>query len=395
MFDFFHALTQKSAIFIGASLAAISGVFFQPNIVIINPSPILVLPVSGEPASTSTEQIQQIKGALGTIGEITELKSMVGGLLPAVKLNLSPATTIQPKQALQPQKKETPQVKLPSVSKISTPQDFLNATSFLLNQKIDGSYFLSFRANAGSDNISWGFTDETVGGTVSIPKMNISYSCNPQWNAPATNSPDQNPTFGLNTSYSCDISVIDSLMRTANKKINFQTGAGRLVIKSSNLSTLLKSGVNANGFVFDNQSDAKLAITDIVFDISFKSLNVSSPIIVRFINPDNESSFSDFPVQEFLADSAKPDMKIGTGIKPSLSFNLNPHSQRLLQVQVLGVQQLLTVGVNPEFNVILRQAVIDNSNIKTVFFSPAISWSCITFDPRNSLTGIPDEQNCR
>ncbi|HUX35835.1 MAG TPA: hypothetical protein VMV71_02265 [Candidatus Paceibacterota bacterium] len=280
--------------------------------------------------------------------------------------------------------------------KVLTPQDVLNATTFTLNQRIDGQYIVILHARTSGYSADWGFADSTIGGTASVPKMNMSYSCDPQWNPAPYNSADQNPTFDIATSYSCSISMTDALLRTASKTISFQTGAGRLFVTSSNLDTLLKSGSDENGFVFDNQSGSKIMISSLTFDVYFKSLNVSSPIIIRFVNPDDSSSYVDFPVQNLPADVSDPAAKSATGMQESsFSFSINPHSQRLLTVQLFGIQQLMTIGVNPEFKIMLRQITTDNPSLKTTLFSPSISWSCIPFDPMNSISSIPTDQNCR
>jgi len=403
MLDILNIAIQKSAAILTASIIGV----WWPILQLQHETPVLN---QTSPQILQTKFLPEVhlsmdeiatSSAKTTSGGKNPPKSSLSAVksLPPVKLKATdkPQPVVQPKA----QKTETTQPKpsptaISSVSKISTPQDVLNATSFFLNQRIDGQYIISLHTNTGvGSGLDWGFYSDTIGGTASLPKMNTSYSCNPQWNTPPSNSSDQNPTLDLNTSYACDISVTDSLMRTATKKITFQTGAGRLLVKSSNLGTALKSGSNANGFVFDNQSDAKLTINSAVFDVYFNALNVSSPIVIRFINPDNELMYTDFPVQNLPTDASGPNAKSATGMKTSISFPINPHSQRLLNVELFGIQQLLTVGVNPEFKITLREVNTSNPGLKTTLFSPAISWSCIPFDPTHSLTGVPDEQNCK
>ncbi len=392
MLDILSIATQKvTAILIAPVIGVFGTLFqFQYEAPVANQAPIQIFQTQVFPVPASIEEIATSSAKAGI-----RASSSVKFSLPAVKLKA--VTAPQPKKT---QKTEIfqpkPATAISPAPKISTPQDALNATSFSLNQRTDGQYVLTFHMNTGiGSGLDWGFYEETIGGISSVPKMGTTYSCNPQWNAPPSNSSDQNPTFDLNTSYTCDISMTDSLLRTATKKITFQTGMGRLLVKSSNLSTLLKSGLNSNGFVFDNQSNTKLIINGLTFDIYFKALNVSSPIVVRFINPDDETSHIDFQVQNLPADVANPNVRSTTGMKTSFSFSINPRSQRLLRAELLGIQQLLTIGVNPEFNVILQQVNVDSSDIKTVFFSPAISWNCIPFDPAKSLSGIPSEQNCK
>lgn len=379
---------QNDALYETPVLNQVSTEIFQNKFL-----PEVHLSTDEKPAVTSTKaSIKEIGG------------SVIKLSLPDVKLKFPPLPAPKIAQpAAEPkkvEKTETSQVKSPAIAsaplKILTPQDVLNTTSFSLNQRIDGQYIASLHTKIGTGSaIDWGFYSDTIGGTASIPKMNATYSCDPQWNPAPYNSSDQNPTFDMATSYNCDISLTDSLLRTATKRISFQTGAGRLFVNSSNLSTQLKSGSNENGFVFDNQSDSKITINSLTFDVYFKALNVSSPIIMRFVNPDNSASYLDFPVQNIPVSAADSGARTAAGMQASFSFSINPRSQRLLTVQLFGIQQLMTVGINPEFKVILRQINTDNPNLKTVLFSPTISWVCIPFDPTTSVTSIPTEQNCR
>ncbi len=397
MFDFLSIAIQKSAVLLTASVIGVMAPLFQLQ----HEAPIVTQTTLQIPqtkflpeVSLSMDEIAISSGSAIAAASSSEMKS-----LPEVKFKFgaSRKTAAQPKKIVQPKPAAAAAPKVSSVSsKISTPQDALNATSFFLNQRTDGEYVVSLHMNAGAGSVlDWKLYDTSIGGTASIPKMGVAYSCSPQWNNPPSNSSDLNPTFDLNTSYSCDITMTDSLMRTATKKISFQTGMGRLLIKSSNLGTALKSGSDANGFVFDNQSDSKITITGMTFDIRFRALNVSSPIVVRFVNPNNEAVYVDFPVQNAAVDPADSNSRHAAGLNAGLSFSINPHSQRLLGVELFGIQQLLTAGVNPEFKVVLQEISTDNSGLKKVFLSPAITWSCIPFDPTKSLTGVPDEQNCK
>ncbi len=152
-----------------------------------------------------------------------------------------------------------------------------------------------------------------------------------------------------------------------------------------------------NGFVFDNQSDEVLTVNELFFDVSFAAispLNPLSSLVLRFVNPENESLFVDFPVQDLAADPVRADFKTGSNMKVPLLFSIKPHSQRLLAVDVLNVKQLMTAGINPEFDVTLRQINTDHPEVKTMLFSPAISWTCFPYDSSRSQ-GPPNEQNCQ
>ncbi|MBI4085106.1 MAG: hypothetical protein HY432_01185 [Candidatus Liptonbacteria bacterium] len=409
MFDFIQLFAQKTAGLVVASLAAVFGIFSQTNTLVINPpSDISLLPAE-------TSLVETVSVGTTTIGSLPPDASSTISIKPALSSSSTPGKMTKPRQAAAPaqnspqENKKTSSAPLPA-NHIFTPQEVLDKTSFSLNQKPDGVYVLSFHTDIAS-GFDWGLFDEsiggsalstssgqtglTTGGTQVIPLMKTSFFCNPQWNSPPGNSSDRNPTFDLNTSYTCSVSLTDALMRMSDKKIFFKTGPGRLVIKSSNLSTALKSDKSSNGLVFDNQNTSPIKITGLTFDLSFRGLNVSSPIVLRFINPDNESSYSDFQVQNLPTDPLRPDFRTAAGVKVISPFAVKPNNQRLLRVEILGVQQLLTIGINPEFNVTLKQLDTDNPDAKIVFLSPTISWKCIPFDPTKSLTGIPDDQNCR
>lgn len=277
-----------------------------------------------------------------------------------------------------------------------TPKLLLERTGFSLNQRMDGAYWLMFHTTTtASSGFDWDLSVTSIGGTASIPKFNMSFSCNPAPDTPSADSPDQTPTFSVGTSYACIISLTDALLRRENKEIDFQTGAGRLVVKESRLDTTLKFNKNTNGFVLDNQSAVPVTVTGLTFDVSFTALNTSSPFVLRFLEPDNESTLAEYPLQNLPADPARPRTNTSTGTKASFSFTVKPHSQRLLMVAVFGVQPLAISGVNPELTVALQQVTIDRSDIKTTLHSSVISWSCIPYDPTHAAQGLPTEQNCK
>jgi len=117
--------------------------------------------------------------------------------------------------------------------------------------------------------------------------------------------------------------------------------------------------------------------------------------MVRVSNPDDDTNHTDFNVQNSSVDPSDSNWRADTGIKISFSFSIAPHSQRLLPIDIFGIQPLLTVGVNPEFRVALAGLDISDPSFKTILFSPNISWTCIPFDPTKSLTGVPTDVNCR
>ncbi len=399
MFNIFHSIVQKSAAVLVASVAATFGFIGQPNTVVITPrTPILILP-----APTSTDSIQEISNATSVL--ITPLTK--NPIMSTIRISAlppqSPKTEIksttepsQPKPSPVPiapaPKTFTPHLDL---SGGFTPKLILDRTGFSVNQRMDGAYrLLLHTTTTASSGFDWDLSQTSIGGTAPIPKFDASFSCAPQPDMPPADSSDQNPSFSVSTSYNCVISLTDALLRKENKEISFQTGAGRLVVKASNLDTTLKFNKNTNGFVLDNQSAAPIALTGLTFDVSFTALNTSSPIVLRFIQPDNESTLAEYSLRDLPTDPARAHTSKNTDMKASFSFIVKPHSQRLLIVQVFGVQPLAIVGINPEVAVTLRQVSIDRSDINTALLSPVISWSCIPYDPNRAAQGLPTEQNC-
>lgn len=420
MFNLFQNIVQKSAAVVVASIAAAFGFIAQPNITVITPRPpITILPASpelplrlrseagqrGEPAPTSTDAMQEISNATSAI------------IIPLTKNSITSTIRISaaPPQSPETETKpivETPQPKPSPAPQIFTARIILDRTGFSLGQKTDGAYRLMFHttttANSGFDastslsinpehsrGIDWDLSASSIGGGAPIPKFDVSFSCDPQPDTPSAESLDQNPVFNINTSYNCVISLTDSLLRKESKQISFQTGAGRLTVKVSNLDTVLKFNKSTNGFVFDNQSAVPITVTGFTFDVSFTALNTSSPLVLRFLESDNGTMLVEYPLQDSPADSIRPHTNASADMKASFSFAVKPRARRLLPVEILGVQPLAIIGVNPEVKVTLRQITTDHSDINTAILSPIVSWNCITYDPNFAAQGLPTEQNCK
>jgi len=377
-----------------ASLAAAWGFATQPNaVVIVPPPPVLILP-----APTSTELVRQASTTVRITVATPIFTSNPGtSTIRASSSSLpsSPPPLPQKVKTLEQAKTPEPKPKQSPTPDIFTVQSILDRTAFSLNQRIDGAYRLTLHTTTTAySGLDWDLSQRSIGGTGQVPKFDTAFSCDPQPDTPAADSPDQNPLFGINTSYTCIISLTDPLVRQGSKKISFLTGAGRLVVKASSLDTTLKSNKNTNGFVLDNQSAVPITVTGVTFDVSFTALNTSFPLIFRFIKPDDESILAEYPLQDLPADSGRPQMKKGANMKASFSFVVKGRSQRLLPVEIVNVQPLTLIGLNPEITVTLRQVDIDRSDIKATLFSPIISWSCIVYDPYHA-GGLPNEQNCR
>ncbi|MBI4085918.1 MAG: hypothetical protein HY433_01590 [Candidatus Liptonbacteria bacterium] len=388
MLNFFHDIAQKSAAVLTALLATGFGFIAQPNIVVITPPvPISVLPALPEisvMSPTSTELARQISTATASATTSTSTKTATSSSSSSTKKEKTAETA------------KIPETKPLPAPKVFTAQLLLDSTGFSLGQRTDGAYrLLLHTTTTANSGFNWDLSETTIGGAAPIPKLEVSFSCDPQPDIPPSGSPDQNPTFSIGTSYACVISLTDALLRKQNKQINFQTGAGRLVVKASNLDTTLKFNKSTNGFVLDNQSNAPVTVTGLAFDMSFTALNTSSPIVLRFLEPENESTLAEYPLQNLPTDSSRPYTRKGADTKASFSFTVKPRGQRLLMIQVLGVQPLASVGVNPEVTVVLQEVTTDHPEIKTALLSSVISWSCIPYNPNQSAQGLPTEQNCK
>lgn len=361
-----------------ASIAAAWGFLFQPSIVVVTPpAQVEVLPVFSDviAASPSSTEI---------VVPLTKNPRK-----SAIRITPLSRTSSTPKTA----KTETPGTE---TAFTATAKGILDNTAFSVNSKIDGTYWLGLRTATGANSeFNWDLLGANIGGSAGIPKFDVSFSCNPQPIIPSSGAPDQNPVFDFNTSYTCVIALTDSQQRKESKNISFKTGAGRIVVKNSALNMTLKSDKSTNGFVFDNQSGAPVTVTDLMFDVSFLSLNTGSPIVLRFTDPVTETSFGDHPLQDIPADPSNPRRHGTTGLNETVSFAVKPGAQRMLPVEVLGVQPIIFGSIEPEVKITLQQITTDHPEVKTMLASPVILWTCVPFDSTKVAQALPNEENCR
>lgn len=321
------------------------------------------------------------------------------GLLPQVKLlskkppAKAPVAAAIPKSAALA-KKPAPISSAPPV----TAQSFWDATKMSLQERLDGPYQAIFTTNAGAGgNIAWNLGVTTIGGTGSIPRFSVSYSCDPPVNLPPPDASDQNPTFNVRTPYACTIGLIPAAgndRRSVSKQFSFTTGAGQFIITPPHaMGTVLQSGENDGGFVFNNEDANAVTVTGLTVDISYTGLNVAAgPLILRTIDPVNGVPFGDYHLENLAEDPAIPYTRTGMNIEIPVSFTVGPINQKMLPLQILDANTMRISGIDPTMTITLRGVAANQTSDggKIVLNTAKISWSCIVpvgaYDP-NATSG--------
>ena len=166
------------------------------------------------------------------------------------------------------------------------------------------------------------------------------------------------------------------------------------------MNTVLANNINFGGFIFRNNDTQPVTITGLNIDVSYNGLNiVNTPLVLRFKNPTTEDSLADYHLEGLAADPSSPYLHAGTGIQIPLSLTLGPANQKMLPVNVLGVQRLSIYGTDPTVAITLRGVTTNQSAGKVVLNSPKISWSCIvplgSFDPNATSGPYATGQACQ
>ncbi len=374
----------------------------QPDVVTNVPqAAIMVQNVVAPPTSISTSSTST---AISTSTVSTSTAATIRfGSLPVVKVPPFKATSTavsSRKTATQPsQPKSAP---MPTVV---TARSLLDATTLSVSEERDDPYKATFVTDAGTyGKITWSLDDATLTASDSMPSFSISFSCNPSPNIPDPSALDQNPTFNVRTSYTCTIDFAPasgSDQRTQSKQFSFTTGAGQLIITPpSSMNTLLNNNTNFGGFTFRNDDTQPITITGLDIDVSYKGLNIANtPLVLRVENPVSGASLADYHLENLAADPSSSYAYAGTDIHIPLSFTLGAASQKMLPVDILGVQRLNIYGVNPTIAVTLRGVTTNQSANKIVLSSPTISWSCVVplgaYDPNATSGPYATGQACQ
>ena len=241
----------------------------------------------------------------------------------------------------------------------------------------------------------WGLDEASIGGSGSVPRFSVSFSCNPPPNIPASDAPDQSLTFNVRTSYTCTVNLTPTSggdQRVQSREFSFATGAGQLIVTSPSYNNaVLREDVNNGGLIFNNEDANTVAITGLDIDISYTALNVTDgPLVLRVVNPTTELPLAEYHLENLAVDPSLPYTHSGKDFTISFSFAIGPATQKLLPIQVLGTRRMSISGVDPTVSIKLRGVRTDQSGGKIVLKTDGISWSCIVpvgiYDP-NATSG--------
>jgi hypothetical protein len=279
-----------------------------------------------------------------------------------------------------------------------TAQSFLAATTFSLRERYDGPYEIKFTTDIGADApITWGLDTTTIGGDGLVQSFTVSSSCDPAPDLPIPGASDQAPTFDPRTSYDCTIDLTPTTgndQRTQSRLFSFTTPAGQLIVSPPhNMSTVLQSGQNDGGFIFENNDTKAVTVTGLTFDISYTALNLTiQPLVLNILDPISGAVFSNYHLETLATDPAGPYTHAGTGITIPTSLIIGPLQQKILPLQIMGVNTMRMTGIDPTITLTLRDVARDpgNTDGQLLFSSRQISWSCVVpvgaYDP-NATSG--------
>ena len=277
-----------------------------------------------------------------------------------------------------------------------TAQWLLDNTKLSFKQERDGTYEGVFSADAGTQALTWGTADTSVGGSNGIPKFAFTFSCNPLLETPTSVSLEQVPYFTVRTSYNCTIgfkAMSGTDQQSLTKNINVTTGAGQFIVTPpSSMDTVLAYNTNQGGFVFTNQDTNPITVTGLTLDISYTALNTSGgPLVLRILDQASGATLFDYHMEKIPTDPSIPYTNTATGVQVPITFTVGAANQKLLPVELLGVDTMSISGVNPTMTLTLR-AIESNasSDVPVVLNGAQIQWSCIValtaYDP-NATSG--------
>jgi hypothetical protein len=324
----------------------------------------------------------------------------------------------------------TPAITAPMMT--ITAQSFLDDTTSSLKVLLNGSDELVFTTNLGNGQppLTWGLLTTTVGGdgsagsaatasataNAAVPQFSVTSSCDPAPLPAAPGALDKNPTFNVRTSYNCSVSLTPtsgSNQVTQSKTFSFTTAPGELIVTNdAAMNTLLGDNTNNGGIVFNNQDTNPVTLTGVTFDASYSYLNIlNGPLVLRFLDPTTNQSLADYHLEKIPAtgdgagNGASSSSTSNTytyaqsGITVPLSFTIPPSTQKMLPIEVLGVDRMFVLGTSPTVSITLHSVTTneagggggDGGGVKTVMASPNITWSCsvstASYDP-NATSGV-------
>jgi hypothetical protein len=383
------------ASFIVASAAFLGGLINQPSVMQSVPPQMAMMqgtvaPLIAAPVETAT---------------IVALAAVAPNLLPTVTLKIIPAKVSTatkpaplPKIAattpVEVSPKPPAQTSTPAMATI-TAQSFLNATTLTPVERRDGPYEIALTTDLGGGNVvHWDLIQTTIGGG-SVPTFSTTNNCDPNPIPAVTGESDQNPMFTARVPYTCTIlltPLTGNDLRTQSKQFTVTIPPGQFIVTPpSAMNTVLKNNENDGGFVFTNEDVLANTVTAITLDVSYTGLtNIYGPLVLRVVDPATEQSVGDYHLENVPADANDQYTHHQNGITLPISFKVFAGSQKLLPIQVLGVQAMSVSGVNPNITITLRGVTTDHGEDKLIVNSAIIRWNCVvtfaSYDP-NATSG--------
>ena len=391
MASFFRWVLDTISIVVAVSLATISGAFMEPKTVVITPRQ----PVIFQKAMVPPPELD----SLALFATTTLSSSTPQTSTPRIAPPPKPIKIIAEKKEEQIQ--PTPLLVAP---KIITAETLLTSTTIFQKQKVGSVYAVGFNADPGNGKgITWDIGATAIGSSDGVPEFATSFSCDPPPEMPLSGTTDNRPSFQIRTSYTCTVSLTPrdgNDRQTQTKRFAFQTGPGQFFVTlPSSIDPKLKDGQNYGGFVFNNEDSKPVTVTGLTLDASFTALSTSSvPLVVKFIDPRNEATLFEYHLENLPKDPALPDTQSQTGIFVPLSFQIRAREQRLLSMQVLGVQRRGVAGTNPAVKITLQGVTADQSDVKVALRATTISWTCIipkeAYNPNATSSAYATGQAC-
>jgi hypothetical protein len=343
------------------------------------------------------------------------LKKLIASICLVKKVS---AATSSPTSVTQTVTAQTAQIAIATPAKIVAPtqptttapsqllpvtaEGLLANAQLTLKETRDGPFEITVQTNEpNGEALSWNVGAQTIGGETDsdasgvTPQMSNSFSCDPAADMPDISSPDQNPLFKTSTAYNCTLSLTplsgaDRRMQSRNFSVT--TPPGQLfVTQASSINTVLTNDTNNGGIVFQNEDISPVTVTNLTFNITYTYLTtLQQPLVFRILNPTTSQSLFDYHLENSSGSAL--------GVTTPISFTIPGMSQKMLPIQILGVDRMLMSNTTPSITVSLQSATTDRSEIKVNLDSPTITWSCTVsptgYDPEATSGPMATGQAC-
>jgi hypothetical protein len=351
-------------------------------------------------AASSTCGKRGIKTLISSLGWATANSSTHPSQPTAIVVK---KVSLQKPAATETKPVQTPTTPTASAATMTTnisAQDLLAGATTTFRELIAGPYEVTLKNSTAG--ISWPLDATAVPTTA--PAFASSFSCDPAPDVATPDALDQSPSFEPSHAYACTVSLTPTTgadRRTQSKVFSFTTPPGQMVVGvASAMSALLANGINNGGIVFTNKDASPASITSLTFDVSYTALNtLNGPLVLRFLDPKTNQSLFDYHLENIPSDAATPYTNTQTGITASLTFAIPAGTQRMLPIEVLGVQRMIMSGTSPTIKITLHNVITDRANMPIVIASPEIAWSCTValtaWDPNATDSPYATGQVCQ